>query len=96
MKTVTFNLEITLSNKNWIDDTTTTKLADQLAVTIKKVAQPSKVVVTWRRDDEKTQDCFVCVKRHWVDGAKNIVRHWIQYCWIVDAERTKSTSVLQS
>ena len=54
MKTVTFNIEITLSNKNWIDDTTTTKLADQLAVTIKKVAQPSKVVVTWRRDDEKT------------------------------------------
>jgi|TARA_R110002124_G_scaffold248520_1_gene413641 hypothetical protein len=53
MKTVTFNLEITLSNKNWIDNTIITKLAHELSNTIKKVAQPTKVIVTWRKENEE-------------------------------------------
>lgn len=53
MKTVTFNIQITLSNKNWIDNTAITTLAHELSRTIKKIAQPTKVIVTWRRDDEE-------------------------------------------
>tara|TARA_R110002020_G_scaffold233439_4_gene445224 strand:- start:207 stop:368 length:162 start_codon:yes stop_codon:yes gene_type:complete len=50
MRSVTFNITFTLSKKNWINETTAAKLADQLAITIKKVAQPVKIAVTWKRE----------------------------------------------
>jgi|TARA_R110002124_G_scaffold271335_1_gene440199 hypothetical protein len=53
MKTVTFNIQITLSNKNWIDNTAATNLAHELSSTIKKIAQPTKVIVTWRKENEE-------------------------------------------
>jgi len=47
---LTLHISISLSKKNYYDDTVIAKLANAISNDIKKIAQPEHVVVTWERE----------------------------------------------
>jgi hypothetical protein len=52
LPTVKLTVQITFSNKNWLDDQKMTQMVDALSTAIKQHAQPVKVSATWARSDE--------------------------------------------
>jgi hypothetical protein len=47
---LTLHISISLSKKNYHDDTVIALLANAISNDIKKIAQPEHVVVTWERE----------------------------------------------